>query len=55
MLQSSEKRCALRAFSALPSIFILTTEFIRGIFPPVPANLPDRPYAGRIHREDSNA
>jgi hypothetical protein len=44
--------------SSLPAsqnIFILTTEIIRANFPHVPTNPSDRPYAGRIHREDINA
>ncbi|MBU9697846.1 hypothetical protein GU927_008290 [Rhodobacteraceae bacterium HSP-20] len=36
-------------------IFILTTEIISANFPHVPTNPSDRPYAGRIHREDTYA
>jgi hypothetical protein len=43
------------AHQASQIIFILTTEIIRANFPHVPTNPSDRPYAGRIHREDINA
>jgi hypothetical protein len=55
MLQRSAVLHNLQATQALNSIFILTTEIIRGYFSPVPANLPGRPFAGRHTREDTNA
>jgi hypothetical protein len=55
MLQSSVELHNPEASSALFNKFFLTTEIIRGNFPPVPANLPGRPFAGRHTREDTNA
>jgi hypothetical protein len=55
MLHRGTKMLNLQARQALFSIFILTTEIIRGNFPRVPANLPGRPSAGRHTREDINA
>lgn len=43
------------AVHVLPTKIILTTEIIRANFPHVPTNPSDRPYAGRIHREDTYA
>jgi hypothetical protein len=55
MLHSSKVGVIWRHIQVLTIIFILTTEINRGILRIVSANLPNRPYAGRIHREDTHA
>jgi len=55
LLQCSKNLQEIPAYLFSRISFILTTEFISGTFPAVLANLRNRSYAGRIHREDKNA